>query len=69
MEVERRNGYTELYKDIAVIKNEIKHVKMMLENMTETVSTQEFKAHVFQDRIFYTIITGLLLVLLKGVFL
>jgi len=57
-----------LYKDIAVIKNELQHIKTMLEEMPKTVSQDDFRSHVFQDRVFYTIITGLLLVVLKGVF-
>ncbi len=66
--IERRNGYTELVTDVAVIKNDIKHLTEMIEAMPAHVSRYEFKSHVSQDRIFYVIITGLLFVLLKGVF-
>ena len=65
---ERRNGYTELVTDIAVIKNEIKHVKLMLQDMNDGVTSDEFKGHIHHDRLLFTIMIGLLLVLLKGVF-
>ncbi len=66
--LERRNGHTEMVTDIAVIKNELKHIKTMLENMPTNVSRDDFNGHVIQDRVLFTIVTGLLVVILGGMF-